>query len=129
MRWIWLVCSRVSCLRARSSERSSWISSSGTKLALIRPQATKSAIHMASLTSVLRPNVLDVCRIGHDQLEFAVAQDVPDRLPIESGRLHRHIGAPRLRQPQPSKALRPAVVVSNVRQAHQTTEARRLPLY
>jgi len=27
IRWMWLVCSRVSCLRARSSERSSWIAS------------------------------------------------------------------------------------------------------
>ena len=42
-------------MRARSSERSSWSASPGTKLALIRPQAVKSAIHVASLTSVLRP--------------------------------------------------------------------------
>ncbi len=61
IRWIWLVCSRTSCLRARMNERSSWSSSSGTKLALIRPQATKSAIHMASLTSVLRPGTFLMC--------------------------------------------------------------------
>ena len=61
IRWMWLVCSRVSCLRARSSERSSWIASSGTKLGLISPQATRSAIHVASFTSVLRPGTFLMC--------------------------------------------------------------------
>ena len=44
-------------------------------------------------------HVLDVRRIGDDQLECAVAQDVPDRLPVDAGRLHRHVRAARCRQP------------------------------
>jgi hypothetical protein len=89
-------------LLARAQQRSELLdrASSGTKLALICPQATKSAIHVASFTSVLRPGtILDVRRIGHDQLECAVAQDVPHRLPVDPGRLHRHMGAARRRQP------------------------------
>src|SRR3954452_9755209 len=33
-------------------------------------------------------HVLDVPRVGQHQLEVAVAQDVPDRLPVDAGRLH-----------------------------------------
>ena len=61
IRWICRVCSRTSCLRARISERSSWIASPGTKLALIRPKAVKSAIQVASFTSVLRPGTFLIC--------------------------------------------------------------------
>ena len=53
MRCTWLVCSRTSCLRVRISVRNSCRSSSGTKLALTKPQASKSAIHMASFRSLL----------------------------------------------------------------------------
>jgi hypothetical protein len=42
----------IANLRARSSERRCWISSSGTKLAWISPQATRSELHVASFTSV-----------------------------------------------------------------------------
>src|SRR5215471_14968376 len=48
-------------LLARNSERNSWISRSGTKLALISPQLTKSAIHVASFMSVLRPGTFLMC--------------------------------------------------------------------
>jgi hypothetical protein len=44
-------------------------------------------------------HVLDVRRVGHDQLECAIAQDVPHRLPVDPGRLHRHMRAARCRQP------------------------------
>ena len=60
IRWIWLICSRLSCLRAQ--QRTQLLDpSSGTKLALISPQATKSAIHVASFTSVLRPGTFLIC--------------------------------------------------------------------
>jgi hypothetical protein len=36
-------------------------------------------------------HVLDVRRIGQHQLELAVAQDMPYRLPIDAGRLHHHV--------------------------------------
>jgi hypothetical protein len=43
-------------LLVRAQQRAQLLERSpGTKLALIRPQAVKSAIHIASLTSVLRP--------------------------------------------------------------------------
>jgi hypothetical protein len=38
-------------------------------------------------------HVLDVGCIGQDQFEITVAQDGPDRLPVDPGRLHRHLGA------------------------------------
>jgi hypothetical protein len=37
--------------------------------------------------------------IRHQQLEGAVAQDVPHRLPVNPGRLHCHVAASRSRQP------------------------------
>lgn len=55
MRWACRVCSRTICLRVRISVRSSCTSSSGTKLARTRPNAARSASHMASFMSVLRP--------------------------------------------------------------------------
>lgn len=36
-------------------------------------------------------HVLDVCRIGQHQLKLPGAQDMPDRLPIDAGRLHHHV--------------------------------------
>jgi hypothetical protein len=44
-------------------------------------------------------DILDVRRIGHDQLERPLAQDIPHRFPIDPGRFHRHLGTPALRQP------------------------------
>ena len=96
----WLARSRTSCLRVRRSERSSAVGPSGTKLARIRPCASSSASQVASFTSVLRPgHVLDLRRVGQDQHEPALGQDVPDRLPVDAGRLHGDVGAAVLRQP------------------------------
>ena len=39
-------------------------------------------------------NRLDVSRVGDDKLEFALAQYLPDRKPIDPGRLHRRQAAP-----------------------------------
>ena len=55
MRWTWLAFSRVSCLRARVRSRSACSGIAGTKLDRIRPWASRSASHVASFTSVLRP--------------------------------------------------------------------------
>ena len=55
LRWTWLDCSRTSCLRVRSNERSSCVGASGTKLARMRPCASRSANQSASAISVLRP--------------------------------------------------------------------------
>src|SRR5215212_1830087 len=55
MRWTWLAFSRVSCLRARARSRSACSGIAGTKLGRMRPWASRSASHVASFTSVLRP--------------------------------------------------------------------------
>ena len=38
-------------------------------------------------------------RVRQHQFEVAVAEDVPYRLPVDSGRLHRHVSAARFREP------------------------------
>ena len=38
-------------------------------------------------------HVLDMRRIGQGQRKIAVAEDVPDRLPVDPGRLHHDVGA------------------------------------
>ena len=53
--------SRVSCLRVRVRSRSAWIAIGGTKLARIRPCASRSASQVASFTSVLRPGTFLTC--------------------------------------------------------------------
>ena len=45
-------------------------------------------------------DVLDLGRVGQDQREPALGQDVPDRPPVDAGRLHRDVGAAVLRQPR-----------------------------
>src|SRR5216683_839003 len=62
--WIRCLCctiSRISCLRVRVRSRNSWIGPGGTKLARISPCAKRSAIQVASLTSLLRPGTLRIC--------------------------------------------------------------------
>ena len=44
-------------------------------------------------------NIFDVSGIRQNQLEIAVTQDVPDRLPVNAGCFHGHVGATELRQP------------------------------
>src|SRR6516165_4523840 len=53
--------SRTSCLRVRVRSRNSWIGVGGTKLERISPCAKRSAIQVASLTSLLRPGTLRMC--------------------------------------------------------------------
>jgi hypothetical protein len=53
--------SRVSCLRVRVRSRSAWIAIGGTKLARMRPCASRSASQVASFTSVLRPGTFLTC--------------------------------------------------------------------
>src|SRR6267378_3550695 len=102
IRWTCRVCSRISCLRVRVNERNSWISSPGTKLALISPHANRSAIHVASFTSVLRPGTFLMWgRIRDHQLERTLAEDPEHRHPIDAGRLHRHMRAPAFLKPRP----------------------------
>jgi hypothetical protein len=43
--------------------------------------------HVALVTR----QVLHMCRIGQYKLPLAVVQDVPDRLPIDPGRLHHDV--------------------------------------
>ena len=46
-------------------------------------------------------NVADVLRVGEQQLErLCVFEDVPHRLPVHAGRLHRHVRAAGLGQPR-----------------------------
>ena len=45
-------------------------------------------------------DALDLGGVGQDQGEAALGQDVPDRLPVDAGRLHRDAGAAVLRQPR-----------------------------
>ena len=44
-------------------------------------------------------HVLDVGGVGQDQREVAIGEDMPDRLPVDTGRLHRDMGAAALCQP------------------------------
>src|SRR6202011_1734702 len=44
--------------------------------------------------------ILDMSGIGQDELEIAIAQNVPHRLPVYSGRLHGRMGAALLAQPR-----------------------------
>jgi len=89
IRWTCRVCSRPSCLRVRSSERSSCTSSSGTKLGLIKPQAKRSAIHIASFKSVLRPGTFLMCAALATIRRSLLRQNLPHRHPIDPGSLHR----------------------------------------
>jgi hypothetical protein len=65
----------------------------GTKLERSNPWQSKSAIHSASFTSVLRPRYfLHVLRVGHHNLEGSF-EDGVDRLPLHSRALHGYLRA------------------------------------
>ena len=44
-------------------------------------------------------DVFDMRRVGQNQLEIAIAQDVPDRLPVDAGCLHRDVGCAERSEP------------------------------
>jgi hypothetical protein len=59
-------------------------------------------------------NIVYVSGIGQNQLEIAVTQNVPDRRPVDPGRLHgymgaTHIGQPRQQEQQPRRSCDPRV--------------------
>jgi hypothetical protein len=56
--------------------------------------------HRIVQISLAARNVLDVRRIGDDQDEVAVAQNLPHRHPIDAGGLHRHVAAATFHQPR-----------------------------
>ena len=97
----------TSCLRVRVRSRSSWIGAGGTKLLRISPCASRSAIHVASFMSLLRPgHVADVHRVGQDQREV-LFEHMPDRLPVDAGGFHRDVrAAVRGRASRPTPAAR-----------------------
>ena len=79
------VCSRTSCLRVRISERSSWISSFGHEARLDQPAGQQIGDpHRIVHVGLAAGNILDVRRVGDDQLELALAQDLPHRHPIDA---------------------------------------------
>ena len=88
-----------------------------TKLPRINPCANRSAIQAASFRSLLRPvNVADVLRVGEHQRERGfVFEDVPHRLPVHAGRLHRHVRGARLGQPSRQFERDPPSCVANSR--------------
>jgi hypothetical protein len=95
-------CSRVSCLRARSSDPSCWISCSRKPLALINPQLSRSAIHMASFMSRLAAgNVLDRRRIGHWPASVRTCRRSAYSTPTSDRprSFHRHMGTQYTRSP------------------------------
>jgi hypothetical protein len=95
-------CSRVSCPRARSSDPSCWISCSRKPLALINPQLSRSAIHMASFMSRLAAgNVLDGRRIGHWPASVRTCRRSAYSTPTSNRprSFHRHMGTQYTRSP------------------------------
>src|SRR5918996_2453920 len=72
----------------------------GTKLPRSNPCSNSSHRQAASPTSVLRPGrILVVAGVDQQQLEPAVLQHIPARLPVLAGRLHHHLGDALLGEP------------------------------
>jgi len=55
--------------------------------------------HGVAHVALAARHVLDVAGVGQHQLEVAVAEDVPDRLPVHAGRLHGDVPASLRGQP------------------------------
>src|SRR5262245_9185329 len=114
-RCTWPAFSRTSCLRVRSSPRSSWIAGCGTKLARTSPCANNSDSHVASFTSVLRPGTFFTCtafaRMSSKLLSASTCHTGFQYTPVAS--------IATCVQPFSSShslnSIRPAVVVANVR--------------
>jgi hypothetical protein len=67
-------------LRARSGERNSWVCCSGTKLALINPQLSRSAVHVPSLIIRLAAGyVLDVRKLA------SISSNIPSLRIFDTG--------------------------------------------
>ena len=89
MRWTWEACSRTSCLRVRSRSRIARVPASGTKLGRIRPCASRSESQTASATSVLRPGTFFTCAaLARISVRLLGGEHLPDRAPVDAGRLH-----------------------------------------
>jgi hypothetical protein len=84
--------------RSRTRSHKSRIGGGGTKLGLIRPWRTRSAVHSASLTR----HCLDVMGVGDDQLEVAF-QDGMDRLSVNPGALHADMRDAQPLEPVPQR--------------------------
>src|SRR5215469_8770091 len=65
----------------------------GTKLERSSPWQSRSAIHSASLTSVLRPGTFLTCCVLATTIRNAPFQNGVDRLPVNSCALQRHMRA------------------------------------
>ena len=93
MRCVWLAFSRTNCLRVRIN-RAAPGSGRRHEAARIRPCASRSAIHVASLTSVLRPGTFLTCAaFASTSSKLTFRQHVPHRLPVHARRLHRDVRA------------------------------------
>ena len=101
-------------VRVRVRSRSSRWGRSGMKLARSSPCRSRSAIHSASLTSVLRPGTALMCGALTTSTSQLALQHVVDRLPVDAGALHRHVGAAG-RRSQSASASRSSVIVAKVR--------------
>ena len=94
------------------------MSSAGTKLALISPQASRSAIHIASLMSVLRPGT---CLMGAALAR--ISSKGPSLRMFQTGLQYTSVASiatclTRLSVNHASNANRPPVVVAKVRHSH-----------
>ena len=108
------VISRTSCLRVRVRSRSSWSGPAARSC----PESARAPTGRRSRprrSGRAARNVPVCCaRREHQRERLFVFEDVPHRLPVHAGRLHRHVRAARLGQPGRQFG-RPAVVVANSR--------------
>jgi hypothetical protein len=84
-------------VRVRS--RNAWIGPGGTRLARISPCANKSAIQVASLTSLLRPGTLRICAGLARRSSSSPSRICHTGFQLNAGCLHRDVRAARLTQP------------------------------
>ncbi len=114
MRCVLRAVSRTSCLRVRISARRSWIGVGGTKLPRMRPCANRSAIQVASFTSVLRPGTFLMCAaFARTSWNFSsrMCQTGFQYTPVASIATCVHASV----SSHADNSSRPVVVVSNVR--------------
>src|SRR5271165_1290932 len=100
-RWIWLLRSRTNCLRIRRTLRISsslFLRYEAAADEPVRHQVGQpsSVVHVG----LAARHVLHMRSVGQHQLELAVRQDVPHRLPVDASRLHHDMRASLRRQPR-----------------------------